>query len=317
MAEGSAPPDTQELVDLARRFADLKRYDEALELFQLALRLDPRDLGIRLAVARLRKLRRAVVRTPEKDPTDALKDGIRRSSIDGAHYVGLAQLYAGRDEQFPALECLDLARARDATDPANFKLAGTIHFSLQDFDAAADHLRQALRFDPFDRETAEMLGRVEYERKQFEPALAATIDAFLLLPPYDDEHALRLRRRIRTLRQILDWETAQVVGLYREREEELHTAFDRLQWRRERFRGAEGIADGVAPPPSEPVGGRLSLAARLRRSEIWAHLTDEQIFALSFSLIEESVPADTNHHRGRADGRRHRAQAGAPAALRG
>ena len=293
MADPTAAPDTQELVALARRFADLKRYDEALELFQVALRLDPRDLGIRLAVARLRKLRRAVVRTPEKDPGDLVRDEIRRASIDAAHYVGLARLYADRDEQFPALECLELARGRDSTDPDNYKIAGRIHFQLQDYDSAAEHLRKALRFNPFDRESAELLGQVEYERKQFADAISATIDAFLLLPASDEDHALRLRRRIGTLRHLLGWPGGQVVALFREREEELHTAFDRLQWRRERLRGAETLADGLVPAPTEPAGGRLSLASRIRRTETWAHLSDEQIFALSSALTEESVSSGT------------------------
>jgi CRP/FNR family cyclic AMP-dependent transcriptional regulator len=293
MAEAADRPDIRELVDLARRFAEAKRFDEAVELFQLALRLDPRDLGIRLAVARLRKLRRASVKTPERDPAEAVRDEMRRAAIDASHFVGLAWLYAERGEDFSALECLEHARQRDAIGPANHKLAGRIHFRLQDYDAASEHLHKALRFNPFDREAAELLGQVDYERKQFESAMAATIDAFLLLPPSDDQHALRLRRRIRTLRHMLGWDAAQVVTLFREREDELHTAFDRLQWRRERFRGAEGLADGVAPPPLEAAGGRLTLAARLRRCELWAHLTDEQVFALSSAVVEESVPAGT------------------------
>src|SRR5262245_18627435 len=289
MAESPVLPDIRDLVALARRFADSKRFDEALELFQVALRLDPKDLGIRLAIARLRKLRKASARTPiDKAPAEAIKDELRRAAIDASHYVGLAWLYAERGEEFPALECLDLAKNKDPIDPANLKLAGRIHYRLQDYDAASEQLKKALRFNPFDRESAELLGQVEYERKQYVPAMSATIDAFLLLPATDEENALRLRRRIRTLRHLLGWQGNQVVGLFREREEELHTAFDRLQWRRERFRGAEGIADGVIPAASEPAGGRLSLASRLRRVETWGHLSDEQVFALS-SMVHEEI----------------------------
>ena len=291
MAESPALPDVRDLVALARRFADSKRYDEALELFQVALRLDSKDLGIRLAIARLRKLRKAATRTPvDKTPAEAIKDELRRASIDASHYVGLAWLYAERGEEFPALECLDLARVKDPIDPANQKLAGRIHYRLQDYDSAAEHLKKALRFNPFDRESAELLGQVEYERKKYVDAIAATIDAFLLLPATDEENALRLRRRIRTLRHLLGWQGHQVISLFREREEELHTAFDRLQWRRERFRGHEGIADGVVPIATEPAGGRLSLAGRLRRCETWGHLSDEQIFALSSMVAEEVLP---------------------------
>lgn len=285
-------PDLNELVQLARRFADRKRYDEAIELFQLALRLEPQDLGLRLAVARLRKLKRAQNRTAEKDPVDAVRDELRRSSIDAAHFVGLAWLYAEKGEEYRALECLEIARVKDPISPAAFKLGGRIHFHLQDFDAAAEQLRKALRFNPFDREAAELLGQVEYERRQYGDSMASTIDAFLLLPSTEEERAIRLRRRIRTLRHLLGWQGPQVSALLREREELLHIAFDRLQWRRERFRSAEGLVEGAGPTPTpETVQGRLSIAGRLRRCETWAHLTDEQIFKLSSTVVEELLPA--------------------------
>lgn len=285
-----APPDVAALVELARRFADRKLFDEALELFQVALRLDPRNLGIRLALARLRNLQRARRGTVEpRDPAEAVREELRRSRIDAEHFVGLAWLYAERGEEFRALECLDLARAKDPNDPANHKLAGRIHFRLQDYDTAAERMTRALRYNPFDREAAELLGQIEYERKRHSEALAATIDAFLLLPPTEEESALRLRRRIRTLRHLLGWGNAQVVALFREREENLHLAFDRLAWRREHLKGAETLAE-PAPLPA-PEGGRLSIAARLRRAGAWAHMSDEQVFKLSGVAQEVELEA--------------------------
>ncbi len=287
-------PDVKELVALARRFAERKLYDEAAELFQVALRLDPRNLGTRLALARVRRLQKAQGRSAEKDPVEAARDDMRRNAIDASHFVGLAWLYAEKSEEFRALECLDIARAKDPISPANFKLAARIHSRLQDYDSAAEHLRRALRYNPFDREAAELLGQVEYERKQFPDALAATIDAFLLLPSVDEERAIRLRRRIRTLRHLLGWQSKEVVTLFREREEQLHTAFDRLEWRRERFRSEEGwesLALAALGPAGRDDGGRLRIAARLRRLEAWAHLSDEQIFKLSAAVEEKSYPA--------------------------
>jgi len=283
-------PDLDELVALARRFADRKRFDEAIDLFQLALRIEPQDLGIRLAIARLRKLKRAHSRSIEKDPVDAVRDELRRAAIDASHFVGLAWLYAEKGEEYRALECLEIARAKDPINPASQKLAGRIHFHLQDYDAAAAQLRQALRFNPFDRESAELLGQVEYERRQYAEAMATTIDAFLLLPSTEEERAIRLRRRIRTLRHLLGWQSPQVTAMLREREEILHIAFDRLQWRRERFRNIDGLTEGPAAT-SEAIQGRLSIAARLRRCETWSHLTDEQIFKLSSTVVEETLDA--------------------------
>ncbi len=290
----SEPPDVKELVALARRFAERKLYDEAAELFGVALRVEPRNLGTRLALARIRRLQKAQGRTSTtKDPVEKARSEMRRNGIDASHFVGLAWLYAEKGEEFRALECLHIARLKDPLAPANFKLAARIHFRLQDYDSAAELLQRALRYNPFDREAAELLGQIEYERKQFAEALAATIDAFLLLPAVDEERAIRLRRRIRTLKHLLSWQSKQVVALFREREEQLHTAFDRLEWRRERFRSEEtweslALAALVSP---QDDGGRLKIAGRLRKLAAWAHFTDEQIFKLSAAVDEKSYEA--------------------------
>jgi len=289
----SEPPDVKELLALARRFAQRKLYEEAAELFAVALRLEPRNLGTRLALARIRRMQKGQGRAAGKDPIEGARAEMRRNGIDASHFVGLAWLYAEKGEEFRALECLHIARLKDPISPANFKLAARIHFRLQDYDSAAELLARALRYNPFDREAAELLGQIEYERKQFAEALAATIDAFLLLPSIDEERAIRLRRRIRTLKHLLAWQSKQVVALFREREEQLHTAFDRLEWRRERFRSEETWENlalaALATPPED--GGRLKIASRLRKHAAWAHLTDEQVFKLSAAVEEKSYDA--------------------------
>ena len=50
--------DLQDLADLARRFTARGQYDEAAELFLLALRIDPRNLGVKKGLAEVRKLLR-------------------------------------------------------------------------------------------------------------------------------------------------------------------------------------------------------------------------------------------------------------------
>jgi CRP-like cAMP-binding protein len=290
-ADIPAAPDVKELAALARRFAERKLYDEAVELFQLALRLEPRNMGLRLALAQAKKLQKLSWRYRGKDPREATRDELRRNAIDAAHFLGLAGLYAEKGEDFRSIECLEISRIKDEVIPGSWKLEGRIRYRLQDYDKAAELLTRCLRFDPFDREAAELLGLVQYERKMFAEALAATIDAFLLLTRTDDDQALRLRKRIRTLRQLLGWQNQQVVALFREREDTLHTCFDRLEWRRERFREEFGWLDSAAPvapgrSPSAP--SRLDLAGRLRNSDTWAHLSDEQVFKLSAAVEEET-----------------------------
>jgi CRP/FNR family cyclic AMP-dependent transcriptional regulator len=286
-----AEQEVDELSDLARRLAESGRYEEAAELLQVALRLDSQSLSVKLALAEVRKQQQQQgggggVRSLR----DMLREGFRRNAIDGAHFLGLAHLYAERGENSRAIECVEMAKAKQLANPADHKLHGRLLFRRKDFDGAAAELGRALRLNPFDREIAESLGRAEYERKQFEAALAATVHAFLLVNEGDEEGSRRLRRRIQTLKQILGWGSRELAQVFHERQEHVHTAFDRLQWHRERFleQGGLAVASVLATPAErEAVGGQIQLAARLRRQKLWSHLTDQQIFAITQAVREE------------------------------
>jgi CRP/FNR family transcriptional regulator, cyclic AMP receptor protein len=304
----SLSQDVAELTDLARRFAERGRYDEAADLFLLALRLEPKSLSVKLGLAEIRKLQQQQTGSPPRSLRDMLREGFRRSAIDADHFLGLAHLYAEKGENARAIECLEIAKAKHLASPAAHKLQGRILFRRKDFDGAAAELAQAVRFNPFDREAVESLGRAEFERKSFEAALGATVHAFLLLAEGDDEGARRLRRRIQTLKQILGWGTRELSAVFHERQELVHTAFDRLEWHRERFLEQGGLANAgsflSAPPPParEPAGGQIELAARLRRMRPWAHFNDEQIFRLTRVALEElhEVGGVVFAHRGRS-----------------
>jgi CRP/FNR family transcriptional regulator, cyclic AMP receptor protein len=282
----------QELTDLARRFSEGGRYEEAADLLLLALRLEPKNLSIKLGLAEVRKLQQQHRGGSSRSLRDVLREGFRRNAIDAAHFLGLAHLYAEKGENAQAIECIEVARAKDLANPSNHKLHGRLLFRRRDFDGAVEELTQALRYNPFDRETAESLGRAEYERKQFEAALSATVHAFLLLNDGDEEGVRRLRRRIQTLKQILGWGNRELSRLFRERQELVHTAFERLEWHRERFLEQGGLPGAnlslTTPlPKSREAGGQLDMASRLRRLRPLAHFSDEQIFRLTQAAREE------------------------------
>ncbi|MEA2195767.1 MAG: family transcriptional regulator, cyclic receptor protein [Solirubrobacteraceae bacterium] len=289
----STSGEVQELTDLARRFSETGRYEEAADLLLLALRLEPKNLSVKLGLAEVRKLQQQYKGTSSRSLRDILREGFRRNAIDAAHFLGLAYLYAEKGENARAIECIEVSKAKDLANPANHKLHGKLLFRRRDFDGAAEEFGRALRYNPFDRETAESLGRAEYERKQFEPALGATVHAFLLLNDGDEEGVRRLRRRIQTLKQILGWGNRELSRLFRERQELVHTAFDRLEWQRERFLeqgGLPGAHIPLNPPPPkrrEAAGGQLEIASRLRRIKPLAHFSDDQIFRLTQAVREE------------------------------
>ena len=300
--------DVAALTDLASRFSQSGRHDEAAELYLLALRLDPKNLSVKLGLAEARKLQQLQTGGPPRGVKEMLREGFRRSAIDAAHFLGLAHLYAEKGETARASECLEIAKAKSLATPSTHKLHGRLLFRRKELDEAVEELGQALRYNPFDREVSELLGRAEYERKQYEGALRATVHAFLLLNEGDEEGVRRLRRRIQTLKQILGWGNRELAKIFHERQDHLRIAFDRLEWHRERFLEQSGLASLTSAAPSAPVArregrGQLAMAARLRRLKPWAHFSDEQIFRLTQVVEEELYSAGDMIFTHRSQGR--------------
>ena len=110
MAAPSTPhEDLDSLIQVARRFAHRQMYAEAAELFQLGLRLDPRNSGLRMALAEMRRKQRQFLEHRPRSIREQLQEQFRRDAIDGSHFQGLAEFYASKGETSRALSCLDMA----------------------------------------------------------------------------------------------------------------------------------------------------------------------------------------------------------------
>ncbi|MCH9646922.1 MAG: cyclic nucleotide-binding domain-containing protein [Deltaproteobacteria bacterium] len=278
------------LVRVAKSFSQRQLYAEAADLFRLALQLDPKNAGLRISLAEMLRMQRQYSDAAPKTRKDALQEQFRRDSIDSAHFLGLAEFYAGKGETARALSCLDMSKAKNAVNPALLKLHGKILARHKDFGGAARELAQALRYNPFDGELAETLGRIEYERRDFKASLDAAIQAYLLLNDGDSEGAERLRKRIRTLKQILGFEHADLVGRFRAGREQLQVAFDRLQWHRDLFLEQGGLAESdlTSSAQSSPPGtGLIGLAGKIQKLGAFPNLSDPQIIQVAQAAEEE------------------------------
>src|SRR5688572_32097147 len=105
MSDPATPQgDLEDLTGLARRFVERDQLDEASELYLLALRLDPKNLGVKMGLADVRKLQRQQRGRPQRSLRDLMREQFRRNAIDAAHFLGLAHLYAEKGENSRASE---------------------------------------------------------------------------------------------------------------------------------------------------------------------------------------------------------------------
>lgn len=289
-----APVDIELLTGLAKRFVNFSMWTEAEELFELALRLDSGNRGVQLSLAQVRNQLKREQGGLQKNSEEAVREILRRNAIDAGHFFGLATLYDERGNHELAAECLEIALAKDLHHAGAHKLHGRLLFRERQYEKAREALRLAQRYDPFDRQIAELLGRVEYERESYRDAIEATIDSFLLLPEDQDQNeARRLKDHIKTLKAILKLSSQDVVQLFRERRIRLQTAFDRLDLQRERYLEDQQDAREAAArvDDAERESGRILLAARLREFEIWKRLNDEHVFALTRAAFPATLQA--------------------------
>lgn len=285
------PLDLDKLGLLAKQFAELDMVAEAAHLFEMALRLDPHNRGMQLSLAQLRNRLKNEVGLKQRDAEHALREKFRRNTIDAWHFYGLGALYRERGNGQLAAECLEIAHEKEPIHPDAYALEGRMLFEAENFGGAAVALRAARRFNPFDRETADLLGEVEWRRESWQEALWVTVDALLLLP--DEGHAdqKRLKDRIRRLKKKLGLSGDRIVEIFQERQIKLQTDFDRLELQRERYLHEKAQAATQASA-DDGESGRIMLAARLRRFDIWNHLNDEHVFQITQAAHQMRYPPD-------------------------
>src|SRR5882672_3037341 len=86
--------EVNELTDLARRFSESGRNEEAADILLVALRLNPKSLSVKLGLAEVRKRQQQNSGGSSRSLRDLLREGLRRNAIDASHFLGLAHLYA-------------------------------------------------------------------------------------------------------------------------------------------------------------------------------------------------------------------------------
>src|SRR4051795_11341452 len=178
-AEASIPIDADDLIALARRYADQGMYDEAIHLYEMAEKLKPGSVAVRINLARARDLKADA----EASRYEAVRQDVdaerARDEIDSSQYVGLAQYYMAKDQTSKAIELLEIAKLKTPNSYRPFEILGRLYYSQGEWDQSHEEISQARKLNPFDRGLAEVAGRIEFELKNFDKSLADFVDAFL------------------------------------------------------------------------------------------------------------------------------------------
>jgi CRP/FNR family cyclic AMP-dependent transcriptional regulator len=292
--ESSIPIEADDLVTLARRYADQGMYDESIHLYEMAEKLKPGSVAVRINLARVRDLKHAAEEarfTVVKHEVDAERG---RDEIDSSQYAGLAQYYMAKDQTSKAIELLEIAKLKTPNNYRPFEILGRLYYSQGEWDQAHEEIAKARKLNPFDRGLAEISGRVEFELKNFDKALDDFVDAFLLSTDQKGDATEPVRRMINTLKRIENIEAKELNARIKERVEQLQLCTERLELRKETLFQVESKRElreilKKITRDAEKRDNLITVSAELRKLAVFQHMKDEQIFRLSKFVRVETL----------------------------
>jgi CRP/FNR family cyclic AMP-dependent transcriptional regulator len=297
-AESALPIDSDDLMALARRYADQGMYDEAIHLYEMAGKLKPGSVSLRINLARVRDLKKAAEESRYEDVKAEVVGERARDEIDASQYVGLAQYYIAKDQAAKAIELLEIAKIKTPNNYRPFEILGRLYYSQGEWDPAHEEIQKARKLNPFDRGLAEISGRIQFELKNYDRSLDDFVDAFLLATDQKGESTEPVRRMINTLKRVHSIDAKDLNHRIKGRVEQLQLCTERLEIRKEdlfRFdprKDLKGILQKITRA-AEKREDLITTSHDLRRLAVFQHMKDEQIFRLSrFARVEGYATGD-------------------------
>src|SRR5436305_2637163 len=290
--ESSIPIEADDLVTLARRYADQGMYDESIHLYEMAEKRKPGSVAVRSNLARVRDLKQAAEESRFTGVKHEVSAERGRDEIDSSQYVGLAQYYMAKDQTSKAIELLEIAKLKTPNNYRPFEILGRLYYSQGEWEQAHEEIAKARKLNPFGRGLAEVSGRVEFELKNFRKALDDFIDAFLLSTDQKGDATEPVRRMINTLKRLENIEAKELNARIKERVEQLQLCTERLELRKETLFRVESKREmreilKKITRDAEKRDNLILISAELRKLGVFQHMKDEQLFHLSkFARIE-------------------------------
>src|SRR4051812_20947165 len=139
-AEASIPIEADDLAVLAKRYADQGMFDESIHLYEMAEKLKPGSVALRINLARVRDLKRQA----EESRFAALRQEVdserAHDETDASQYVGLAQYYMAKDQTSKAIELLEIAKIKTPNNYRPFEILGRLYYSEGEWDSAHEEI---------------------------------------------------------------------------------------------------------------------------------------------------------------------------------
>ncbi|MGZ8828915.1 MAG: tetratricopeptide repeat protein, partial [Thermoanaerobaculia bacterium] len=124
--DAAIPIEPDDLMALARRYADQGMYDESIHLYEMAEKLKPGSVALRINLARVRDLKKHAESSRFSNVRHEVAAERSHDEIDSSQYVGLAEYYIAKDQPAKAIELLEIAKLKTPNNYRPFEILGRL-----------------------------------------------------------------------------------------------------------------------------------------------------------------------------------------------
>ena len=283
-----------DLCAIANTFAEQGRYEEAVELYERAIKLFPSSLALKINLGKVRNLLKERDEHERRRMMDKFKEERSRQDRLSFQLCSIGAIFERKGQEDKAIEAYHLALLHNpANEDAHMALARSF-YRANDFAASIRELRNVLGINPFDAEAHALLGRSLFYLKNFKGALSSIVDAMILENAAGRRSPPELQEKFKYLLEKLGLHNKAARSEFvRSRLALFNQCVNHLDLQKEMVLG-KGAVQGLhelAKAASESVRqDLLELALRLRAFELLADLSDEHLFVIAKAVKEVKVP---------------------------
>ncbi len=284
----------EDLCSIAGTFSEQGRYEEALELYEKAIKLFPSSLALKINMGKVRNLLKERDEQERKRMMGKFKEERSRQDHLSFQLCAIGGMFERKGQEDKAVEAYHLALLHNPANEGAHMALARAHDRSHAFAATLTELRTLLTINPFNAEAHALLGRSLFYLKNFKGALASIVDAMILENAAGRHTAPELQEKFKYLLEKLGVHNKAARGeLVRSRLALFNQCVNQLNLQKEAVLGktaVQGLHE-MAKATGEAVRQDvLELALRLRAFELLADLSDEQLFVIAKAVKEARVP---------------------------
>jgi CRP/FNR family cyclic AMP-dependent transcriptional regulator len=280
--------------EIANQFAVQGRLDEAVKLYERAIKLYPESLALKINLGKTRNLLKERDEEEKKKLLEKFKDERTKMDCLSSQFFSMGVIFLKKGQVEKAQEFFNLSLFHNPNNPeARLELAKT-YYKNNDFSNCLKESKIAIAVDPFLSEAHALLGRSFFYLKNFKASLNSIVDSMILDNVSNSDTPSEIIEKFKFLLDKLGIHNKVARNeLVKSRLELFNKCVKSLDVEKESLIGKTGIkgVKELIKPKVEDTSKQelLKLALRLKFFALLKDLNDEHLFIIAKRAKELSL----------------------------